>query len=87
MPTRKIADFDQKQICRDPGHNPPTMMLFEPGIYEHECPSCHNKMIFTVPPRPSMYAGQSNSMFRQKSPYDCGSGGLPELARLGKLGR
>lgn len=24
------------------------MMHFEPGIYEHECPGCHQKHVFTV---------------------------------------
>ena len=51
MPTRKIKDFrdDDKKVCRHPEHNPPTMKVFEPGVYEHECPACGNKQIITVP--------------------------------------
>ena len=47
MPTRKIADAP-KAPCRDREHNPPTMRLFEPGTYEHECPSCGAKAAFVV---------------------------------------
>lgn len=46
MPTRKIAD--QPEPCRHPDHNPPTLQLFENGVYEHECPGCHHKQRFTV---------------------------------------
>lgn len=47
MPTRKIRDA---QIpCRHPEHNPPNMRVYEPGSYEHECPSCHRKVQFEVP--------------------------------------
>lgn len=46
MPTRKIAD--PPPLCRHPEHLPPTLIVFPPGTYEHECPACGNKMIFTV---------------------------------------
>lgn len=51
MPTRKIAEayIWKKQICHDREHNPPNMMVFSPGTYEHECPSCHVKQVFTIP--------------------------------------
>lgn len=54
MPTRKIADIEQKEVCRDPEHNPPQYQVFEPGIYEHECPACHKIQRFTVPERSSL---------------------------------
>jgi len=50
MPTRKIRDIKFKQQCLDPEHNPPNMMVWEPGVYEHECPKCHKKQTFTVLP-------------------------------------
>jgi len=54
MPTRKIEDakppcMDHKLPCMDPDHNPPNNMYYSPGTYEHECPSCHEKVVFTVP--------------------------------------
>lgn len=49
MPTRKIRDLYNTEIpCRDPEHNPPSMMVFEDGIYEHTCPSCGKVQRFTV---------------------------------------
>lgn len=45
--TRKIADAPPPP-CRHPEHNPPGMMVWSPGMYEHTCPGCGNKQIFTV---------------------------------------
>ena len=62
MPTKKIADIpipksknNTRKIqelpkgCQDPDHNVPMMQYFSPGIYEHECPTCHKKKTFEVP--------------------------------------
>lgn len=59
MPTRKIADLPgagwskkrkpPEPPCRRPEHEPPMHMVYEPGIYEHECPGCGSKTMFTVP--------------------------------------
>jgi hypothetical protein len=53
MPTRRLPDPPgwprPGQLCLDPDHNPPSHMVFEPGAYEHECPSCGRKLMFTVP--------------------------------------
>lgn len=46
MPTIKISDLDFP--CMHPEHNPPNMIVFDPGVYEHTCPACGAKMIFTV---------------------------------------
>jgi hypothetical protein len=46
MPTKKIADFTYP--CLHPEHNPPSMRVFESGIWEHTCPSCGHKQTFTV---------------------------------------
>jgi hypothetical protein len=45
---KKIADLQEKEPCLDPEHNPPAMIVLEPGIYEHTCPSCNNKIRFTI---------------------------------------
>lgn len=53
MPTKKISEPDNpwglNAPCVHPEHNPPNMMVFEPGTYEHECPSCGVKTVFVVP--------------------------------------
>ena len=50
MPTRKIKDYEGPEMCRDREHDPPSMEVFPPGVYEHECPSCKKKHRFTVYP-------------------------------------
>lgn len=37
---RKIAELPEKNVCRDREHHPPSMQVFESGIWEHECPTC-----------------------------------------------
>lgn len=46
--TKKIANLPKNETCRDREHNPPNMIVYEDGVYEHTCPSCGNKIIFTV---------------------------------------
>lgn len=60
MPTRKIGDLVHPSVagaktCRDSEHNPPSHIVLENGIYEHECPGCGYKRTFTVN-KPSMVA-------------------------------
>ena len=40
---------EPEKICNHPEHNPPNMMVLEPGTYQHTCPACGKKTIFTVP--------------------------------------
>ena len=47
MPTKKIANLG-RTVCKHPEHNPPRMRVFEPGLYEHECPACGHKVTFIV---------------------------------------
>jgi hypothetical protein len=54
MPTRKIGDFPQEKVCRDPEHEPANMIVREPGVYEHECPSCGRKFTFIVSQGPTL---------------------------------
>ena len=44
--TRKIADI--LNPCTHPEHNPPSMRVYESGIYEHVCPGCGARQVFTV---------------------------------------
>lgn len=53
MPTRKLSDLP-RAYCTDREHEPPQHMVYENGLYEHECPSCGNKIRFTVN-RPTFY--------------------------------
>ena len=47
MPTKKIKDAPKP--CFHPDHEPPKLRVFEPGEYEHTCPSCGKVTRFTVP--------------------------------------
>lgn len=46
MPTKKIADLPR--VCRHPEHNPPNMMVYIDGVWEHVCPACGVRQMFTV---------------------------------------
>lgn len=48
MPTRKIADLPKPFGCTSTDHYPPSMMVYEPGIYEHTCSACGFKTTFVV---------------------------------------
>ena len=61
---KKISDLPPlpKNItCNHPNHDPPNMIVLEPGVYEHECPSCGNKRRIVVPhgPRLDIDAGEA----------------------------
>lgn len=57
MPTRKISDLFHPDTCQHYDHDPQKHRIYESGLYEHECPSCHSKQIFAVN-RPTWLAGQ-----------------------------
>lgn len=44
--TRKIADLSRP--CAHPRHDPPSHMVYEPGVWQHTCPSCGGSQTFTV---------------------------------------
>lgn len=48
MPTRRIDEPPHPVTCYDPEHSPPSHRVFQPGLYEHECPSCGKTTIFRV---------------------------------------
>jgi hypothetical protein len=45
--TKKIGDVPHP--CSHPEHNPPSHMVYKPGVYEHTCPGYGKKTVFTVP--------------------------------------
>lgn len=50
MPLRKISEpSSRRERCLSPEHNPPNMIVLQPGTYEHECPSCGHVTVFTIP--------------------------------------
>jgi hypothetical protein len=56
MSTRKIGELPERKVvvpCTNPEHLPTTTGL-DVGVYEHICPGCNHKTIFTVnkPPTP-----------------------------------
>jgi len=48
MSLRKISEPYQG-LCFHLEHNPPGGIVLEPGTYEHTCPGCGAKTVFTVP--------------------------------------
>lgn len=56
MPMKKVADWPKPKRCRHPEHKPPTMVVLEPGFYEHTCPACGEVTPVTVPPRGELRA-------------------------------
>jgi hypothetical protein len=43
---RRIKDAENP--CLSPAHNPPSHIVLLPGTYEYICPSCGNRVEFTV---------------------------------------
>lgn len=54
---RKIRDLPDWRPCRSPEHNPPSMIVLPPGVYEHVCPSCGKRAEFVVPHPPTCSTG------------------------------
>lgn len=49
MPFTKFTPFREQEICKDKQHNPPSMIVLEPGIHEWTCPSCGKVTVIKVP--------------------------------------
>ena len=47
MPTRRLKDPSYPR-CRHPEHNPPGLMFYANGTYEHECPHCGRTVMFRI---------------------------------------
>lgn len=48
MSTKKISDLMFVEVCRNREHSPPSMMVYQPGVYEHTCPGCGHVTKFRV---------------------------------------
>ncbi len=66
MPLRKIGEAPRFPSapsipagCQSPEHNPPNMIVLEPGVYEHTCPACGAKQVFTVADVSRMHSGSA----------------------------
>lgn len=46
--TRRIGDLPERSVCQNREHNHPSMMVFQPGLYEHTCPGCGRSSRFRV---------------------------------------
>lgn len=49
---KKIANWPSLHRCRHPEHNPPSMIVLAPGVYEHTCPGCKQVQTVVVSPPP-----------------------------------
>jgi len=57
MPLKKLDDpgyWKSAEPCPHPEHNPPNMIVLEPGRYEYTCPGCGRVTLFIVPERPRL---------------------------------
>ena len=60
MTLRKIRNLPEtERPCSHPEHNPPGMIVLDPGVYEHTCPACGKRTEFVVPYGPSLSSGVS----------------------------
>ena len=48
MPTKKLRDLSRNEVCFNPGHNPPQHMVYSDGVWEHVCPGCGHRQVFTI---------------------------------------
>ena len=51
MPLRPLTPEEKEQgnpPCISPKHDPPTMMVYPPGVHVWVCPACGNEIKFTV---------------------------------------
>ena len=55
----KVADVPRP--CTHGEHNPPSMIVLPPGVYEHQCPGCGKKQRFTVYGGPTMTTRPTNT--------------------------
>jgi hypothetical protein len=62
MPLEKIGETTKIRFCRDPEHHPPNMIVLEPGVYKHTCPTCGQSMTFTVPERPTLWLERNHPL-------------------------
>jgi hypothetical protein len=49
MPFIKKKPLSPQTRCTHPEHDPPNMIVLEPGEYTWQCPACGKTVTFTVP--------------------------------------
>jgi len=61
MPFRKWSEDEEEasaeawdSYCRHPEHEPPTMIVLQPGTYDWTCPGCGAVRTVRVPARPML---------------------------------
>ena len=82
MPTRKIPETDRWPLpCVHPEHNPPSLQVFEPGLYEHICPACGARQMFRVNPLTATEIRETLAFARElaKKPYHLSEGQRAEI--------
>jgi hypothetical protein len=53
MPFTKFEPLDERdRPCTSPEHDPPSMLVQQPGTYTWKCPHCGREVTYVVPPRP-----------------------------------
>jgi hypothetical protein len=45
LPFSRPRSTEKNEPCLDPGHDPPSHMVFPPEGYEHVCPSCRQSTL------------------------------------------
>lgn len=53
MPFKKLSDDPlwNEFPCSHREHDPPNMIVLEPGSYEYTCPGCGHVTYFQIPPK------------------------------------
>ena len=54
MPFKRYEPFEKQETCTHPEHDPPGMIVLEPGTHVYECPRCGAEQSVIVPPRPML---------------------------------
>lgn len=54
LPQRPEDKPKYSDTCTHPEHNPPTMIVLEPGIHRYQCPACKYITVIRVLPKYSL---------------------------------
>lgn len=49
--TRKVGELGAYNFCTSVDHYPPSYIVYDPGVWEHTCPSCQKVIRFNVFPK------------------------------------
>lgn len=48
MPFVKFTPHEFEKQCRHPNHNPPSMIVLQPGVHTYQCPACKQEQTLTI---------------------------------------